>query len=113
MNYACDFDVFREWGRAITHGQFAVDIERKYNVATIYKRAQGQGRIIRIDGLAEFMARSGDCVVVDTLLRPGAVRRNWKATLVSDGFIMLRHPDLTTATQLADRVGTDVQLFAS
>lgn len=113
MNYACDFDVFREWGRAVTLGRFDAQIERRYNVATIYKRAQGQGRIQRIDGLREFMAQAGGTVVVDSLLRPGTPRRNWKATLVSDGFIMLRHPDLATTLKLADQVGTQVQLFAA
>ena len=112
MNYACDFDVFREWGRAITRGQFQARIERRYNVATVYKRAQGQGKIQRIEGLTQFLAEAGDCVLVDTLLRPGAARRNWKATLVSDGFVMLRHADLATTLRLADRVGTDVQLYA-
>ena len=113
MNYACDFDVFREWARAVTLGRFDAQVQRRYNVATIYKRAQGQGQIQRIDGLTQFLAEAGDCVVVDTLLRPGASRRNWKATLVSDGFIMLRHPDLATTLQMADRVGTHVQLFAA
>ena len=112
MNYACDFDVFREWGRAVTLGRFDAVVQRHYNVATIYKRAQGQGRIERLAGLDEFMAQHGNTVVVDTLLRPGMQRRNWKATLVSDGFIMLRHPDLATTLRLADQVGTQVQLFA-
>jgi hypothetical protein len=113
MNYACDFDVFREWGRAVTQGRFDAPIERRYNVATIYKRAHGHGRIQRIEGLQEFMAQAGAAVVVDSLLRPGTPRRNWKATLVSDGFIMLRHADLAMTLQLADQVGTQVQLFAA
>jgi hypothetical protein len=110
MNYACDFDVFREWGRAVTHGCFEARIERRYNVATIYKRAAGQGRIREIRGLDDFLAAHGSHVVWDTLLRPGTPRRNWRATLVSDGFIMLRHPDLATTLELADRVGAQVQL---
>jgi biotin carboxylase len=113
MNYACDFDVYREWARAVCQGRFEARIERKYNVATIYKRAQGQGTIRRIAGLEEFKAQHGSTIVWDTLLRPGAPRRNWKATLVSDGFIMLRHPDLATTCELADRVGANVQLYAS
>ena len=32
-------------------------------------------------------------VCVEKLLRPGTHRRNWKQTLVSDGFIILRHPE--------------------
>jgi hypothetical protein len=113
MNYACDFDVYREWARAVTHGQFGVRIERKYNVATIYKRAQGQGIIRRIAGLEEFKARHGDTIVWDSLLRPGTARRNWKATLVSDGFIMLRHTDLDTTLGLADAVGSGINLYAN
>jgi hypothetical protein len=112
MNYACDIDVYREWARAVTQGRFEARIERKYNVATIYKRAQGQGAIRRIEGLEEFKARHGSTIVWDSLLQPGAPRRNWKATLVSDGFIMLRHPDLATTCELADRVGSQVHLYA-
>ncbi|MGH8310170.1 MAG: ATP-grasp domain-containing protein [Steroidobacteraceae bacterium] len=112
MNYACDFDVFREWGRAVTHGRFDARIERRYNVATIYKRAQGQGRIRAIEGLDEFHARHRAAIVANTLLPVGTPRRNWKATLVSDGFIMLRHPDLAATLELADLVGTRVQLYA-
>jgi ATP-grasp domain len=113
MNFASDFDVYREWARAVTQGRFAAPIERKYNVATIYKRAQGQGTIRRITGLEEFKAQHGGTIVWDSLLRPGALRRNWKATLVSDGFVMLRHADLPTTCALADRIGSEVQLFAS
>ena len=112
MNFACDFDVYREWARAVTQGRFDAQIERKYNVATIYKRALGQGIIQRIAGLDEFAAQYGSTIVWDSLLRPGTRRRNWKATLVSDGFIMLRHPDLKTTCALADLIGTDVQLYA-
>jgi hypothetical protein len=112
MNYACDFDVFREWARAVTHGRFDAVIERRYNVATIYKRAQGQGRIQAIAGLDEFLREHGQNVVWDNLLRPGQSRRDWRATLVSDGFIMLRHPDLATTLALADQVGAGVQLHA-
>jgi hypothetical protein len=112
MNYACDFDVYREWGRAITHGRFEARIERRYNVATVYKRAQGQGRIRAVHGLDELYARHRSEIVANTLLPVGTMRRNWKATLVSDGFIMLRHPDLAATLELADWVGTHVQLYA-
>jgi hypothetical protein len=112
MNYACDLDLFREWGRAVTHGTFEPRVERRYNVANIYKRAQGAGRIRAIEGLDELMRRHGDSVVSNTLLPIGAPRRDWKATLVSDGFIILRHPDLATTLALADEVGTRVHLHA-
>jgi biotin carboxylase len=112
MKFACDFDVFRAWGQAVTTGQLDMPIERRYNVATIYKRAQGMGRITRIDGAAALQQRFGEHVVWNTLLQPGARRRDWLQTLVSDGFIMLRHPDLAETLRMADAVGSELHLFA-
>ena len=76
------------------------------------KRAKGRGRITRITGLTEFMRRYGEHVVEMKLLPIGAQRRNWKHTLVSDGFIMLRHPDWATACELANIVATQVTMYA-
>ncbi len=112
MNFACDFDVFREWANAVIHGRFDTRIERRYNVATIYKRAQGIGRIRAIEGLDDLQRRYGTHVVWNTLLPIGAPRRNWRQTLVSDGFIMLRHPELTATLAMADEVGVGLRMFA-
>ncbi|MEO1202289.1 MAG: ATP-grasp domain-containing protein [Pseudomonadota bacterium] len=112
MKYACDFDVFRAWGSAITQGRLDASPERLYNVATIYKRAQGVGRITRIEGTESLQQRMGEHVVWNTLLQPGTPRRDWMKTLVSDGFIMLRHPDLDETLRMADAVGTDLTMYA-
>jgi biotin carboxylase len=112
MNYTCDIDLFREWARAVCWGTFEAPTARKYNAAIIFKRAKGQGRITRVTGLAEFMRAHGEHVVEQRLLPVGAHRRNWKQTLVSDGYILLRHPDWATACELADQVATEVTLYA-
>ena len=112
MKFACDFDVFRAWGSAVTHGTLDATIERRYNVATIYKRAQGVGRITRIEGTEELQRRFGEHVVWNTLLPPGSPRRDWLQTLVSDGFVMLRHPDLDETLAMADAVGSELRLYA-
>ncbi len=112
MNYACDFDVFREWGRAVTARRFDAHIERRYNVATIFKRAQGQGTIRAIEGLEDIYRRYGPTIAWNNLLPVGAPRRNWKQTLVSDGFLLVRHPDLATTLAIADEIGERVQLYA-
>ncbi len=112
MKYACDFDVFRAWGSAVTTGVLDAEIERRYNVATIYKRAHGIGRISRIEGTDALQQRFGQHVVWNTLLPPGSPRRDWLQTLVSDGFIMLRHPDLDETLAMADAVGSELHLYA-
>lgn len=113
MNFACDIDVYKEWANAICHARFQAKVERKYNVATIYKRAQGQGTISGYEGYNEIMAKYGDHIVWDSLLPVGSRRRNWRATLVSDGFLMLRHPDLQTTLDMADEIAAKLHMFAN
>jgi hypothetical protein len=112
MNYACDIDTFTGWAEAICHGRLGQRVERRYNSAVIFKRAQGEGRIRRIEGLERLVARYRPHIVCIDLLSPGAPRRNWRQTLISDGYVILRHPDLQATLEMADRVGTDLRLFA-
>jgi hypothetical protein len=113
MNYACDIDVFRGWADAVAFGRFREPVARRYNVANVYKRAQGSGTIRRIVGLDAFCARHAEAVVWQNLLPVGAPRRNWKQTLVSDGFVVVRHPELAVTLAMADELGTDVRLYAA
>ena len=112
MKFVCDFDVFREWANAVTRGRVSDGITPRYNVANIYKRARGVGRISAVEGADTLQRAFGEHVVWNTLLPVGAQRRDWRKTLVSDGFIMLRHPDLATTLAMADRVGSELHLYA-
>lgn len=112
MNYTCDVDLFVEWARAVCHGTFEGNTERRYNVAIIFKRAQGQGHIRGITGLAAYRQRFGQHIVAEALLPIGAHRRNWKHTLVSDGFLIVRHPDWDETESMAFAAATDIQMYA-
>jgi biotin carboxylase len=113
MNYTSDIDLFREWARVATHGRFEASTERKYNVGVIFKRAQGHGCITGIVGLRDYLARYGAGVVEDTLLRPGTPRRDWRNTLLSDGYLIVRHPDWAQALEMAQAAATEIKLYAS
>ena len=113
MNFASDIDLFAGWAEAELHGTFSPVVERKYNCACITKRAHGQGRIQRIEGLDRIKSRLGDALCAIDLLPVGTPRRDWKSTLLSDGYVTLRHPDWDTCKALADFVGTDLHLYAS
>lgn len=112
LNYASDTDLFAGWAEAVVKNQFTQKIERRYNAAIIYKRAQGSGRIHRIEGLEHLLKKYGEHIVLIDLLTPGSPRRNWKQTLLSDGYLIIRHPDYARALEIADAVGTDLQLYA-
>ena len=112
MNYAGDTDLFAGWAEAVVKGQFTRQVERRYNAVIIYKRAQGRGRIYRMEGLEHLLAKYGEHIVLIDLLPLGSPRRDWKQTLLSDGYLIVRHPVLARALEIADAVGTDLQLYA-
>jgi hypothetical protein len=112
MNYACDIDGFRGWAEAVCLDRFTQPVRRLYNADIIFKRAQGEGHIRRIEGLESLLTRFRPWIVAIDLLPLGAPRRNWKQTLLSDGWLIVRHPDLETTMRMADAVGTDLQMYA-
>ncbi len=112
MNFANDIDLFEGWAEAVCRGRLSQPLERRYNAASIFKRAQGQGHIQRIEGLARLMAEYGEHIVCVDLLPLGAPRRDWLQTLISDGMVIVRHPDLDATLEIADHVATDLQLYA-
>jgi hypothetical protein len=112
MNYTSDIELFREWARVACHQRFAADVPRRYNAGIVFKRALGKGRITRIEGLGDWLREAGPWVVEEQLLRPGTHRRDWKQTLLSDGHVLVRHPDWAEAHRLAFAAATGIKLFA-
>jgi hypothetical protein len=112
MNYACDGDTFVGWAEAVCLGRVSTPLERRYNAAVVFKRARGTGRIRAIHGLDRLVARYRPHVMAIELLPVGAQRRDWKRTLLSDGWVVVRHPDLAATCEMADRFGTDLVLEA-
>jgi biotin carboxylase len=113
MNYACDLDLFRGWAEAVCHGTFSQPIERQYNSGQAILRAYGQGRIVGIEGLDHILATMGEHIVNIDLVGIGQPRRDWRATVLSDGVVVVRHPDLRTTLELIERVADEVRLYAA
>jgi len=112
MNFASDIDLFTGYAEAEVTGRFTQPVERRYNAVNVFKRAEGKGRIQRIEGLDRIKQLFGPYIAHIDLLPVGAPRRDWVQTLVSDGYIVLRHPELSTLMQMADTVATDLRLYA-
>jgi biotin carboxylase len=112
MNYATDGDLFVAWAEAVVHGRLSAPLEHRYNAASLFKRAQGAGVIQRVDGLERLLADYGDAVVAVDLLPVGAPRRDWRATLISDGMVIVRDPELARVVEMTDRFATELQLHA-
>ncbi len=112
MNYTGDIDLFREWARAACWRRFEAPTARKYNTGIVFKRALGRGRITRIEGLGAWLRDAGRWCVEERLLRPGTHRRDWKQTLLSDGHVMVRHPDWDEAHRLSFAAATGIKMYA-
>ena len=111
MNYATDGDLFRTWALATVTGT-APPLTHRYNAASMFKRASGTGRITRVEGLERLLADLGQHVCVLDLLPVGAPRRDWRATLLSDGMIIYRHTDLDEVLRIGDRFARELQMYA-
>jgi biotin carboxylase len=113
MNYATDADLFTAWAEAVTRGRISSPVTRHYNAASIFKRASGAGRIVDVVGLDALLAEYGEHVMTIELLPIGAPRRDWRATLIADGMVIIRHPDLPAALEMAQRFAADLRLYAA
>jgi hypothetical protein len=51
-------------------------------------------------------------VVEERLSRPGTQRRNWKQTLLSDGHLVVRHPNWDEAHRLSFAAANRIRIFA-
>ncbi len=112
MNYSTDGDLYVAWAEAVLHGQLRTQLHQRYNAGTVFKRAQGTGRITRIEGLDALRAAYGDDIVLVDLLPIGAPRRDWRATLVSDGWIVVRHHELQRVIEMTERFASDFHMYA-
>jgi len=112
MNYATDADLFHAWAEAVTQGRISRPIERRYNAAVIFKRAEGAGRITRYEGLDHLLAEYGEHVAALDLLPVGAPRRDWRASIVSDGMVIVRHRELAKTIEMTERFAAELRLYA-
>ena len=113
MNYATDSDLFFAWAEAVTRGRISQPVQRRYNAALIFKRAEGTGRITRYEGLDRLLAEYGDHVAALDLLPIGAPRRDWRAVIISDGVVIVRHPELSKTIEMTERFAAGLHLYAS
>jgi hypothetical protein len=88
-------------------------LERHWNVGSIFKRAIGEGRITHVEGLDRLLAEFGDAVRMVDLLPVGAPRRDWRASVIGDGMIVVRHPEFQRVVEMTDRFADEVKMYAS
>ena len=112
MNYSCDVDLFSGWAEAVCYGRLSQDTTKKYNTVVVFKRAQGEGRIQRIEGLEHLLDNYGEFIPAIELTPLGAPKRDYRKVIVGDGWIVARHPDLEAAMHIGNSICNDLRLYA-
>ena len=112
MNYSCDIDLFRGWAEAVCHGRLSQETSKKFNAAVVFKRAEGDGIVRRYEGLDSILTEYGEHIPVIDLTPIGAPRRDWKKSVVGDGWLVARHPDLEMTAHIADKLATEFRIVA-
>ena len=100
MCHANEVDLYREWARAVCWHSFAATPQRRYHVGALFKRAEGEGRIVRVDGLDELRARLGPALLEAEALPIGQPRHDWRVSRRSDGHVLVRDPDHETCMEM-------------
>jgi hypothetical protein len=113
MNHASGIDLFAGWAEAVARGSFSQTIDRRYNAAAIFKRAHGEGRIRSYEGLEHLMARYGEHVAHMELVPVGQPRRDWRQVATGDGWMIVRHPDLTTTLEIQEAFAAELRIHAA
>jgi formate-dependent phosphoribosylglycinamide formyltransferase (GAR transformylase) len=112
MNYSSDVDLFKGWAEAVCHGRLSQSTRKLYNAAIVFKRAQGEGRVQRYEGLERVLALYGEHIAAIDLTPIGEPKRDWRQVSVGDGWIVARHPELETTIEIADRLASDFRVIA-
>ncbi|HEX5993865.1 MAG TPA: hypothetical protein VFY84_01850 [Jiangellales bacterium] len=112
INFNTDGDVYVGWAEAAVHGRMR-ELNHRYNVGSICKRAHGAGRIASVQGLDALLAEFGPDVVLVDLLPVGAPRRDWRVTTIGDGIVFVRHHDLQRVIEMTERFASDLHLYAA
>lgn len=112
MNYATDGDLFRGWAEAVCHGRLTQNTEKRFNVGVVFKRAEGVGRIQRVEGMQGLLARYGEHIAHIDLVPIGQPRRDYRKVVEGDGWMVVRHPDLDTTIEMAHAGATELRMFA-
>ncbi len=112
MNYASDIDLYTGWAEAVCHGRLSRTVHRRYNSGMVAKRALGRGHIRQIDGLDRLIAEIGPHIAGMHIPAIGSRVGDWRRAAPADGWVIVRHPDLETTYELADRVLRELQFYA-
>ena len=112
-NAANDFDLYREWANAMTHGKPYRQPSRRYAAGMIALRPSCDGHITGYSGLETIQQQYGDCIVASHLPPPGSATQPVEGGYMANAWMRVRHPDYDALRQILSTIGETVKVHAA
>ena len=110
---ANEFDLFKEWANALTHGKPLQPPSRRYAAGMIALRPSQDGRISGYEGVDEFHRRFGEWLIDERLPPPGHPTQPIEGGYMANAWIRMKHPDYDELHRILDWVGEHVKVRAA
>ena len=112
-NAANDFDLYREWANAVTHGTPYRSPSRQYAAGMIALRPSCDGRITGYSGLEAIQQHYGDCIVASHLPPAGSATQPVEGGYMANAWMRVRHPDYDALRKIMNTIGETVKVHAA
>jgi len=106
ISWAHDFDLFEAWADVVVHARFTPR-PRPFAAGAAYLRGQGRGRVTRVRGVDDVLARLGPIVVEKRIPKPG---QSPSGTYEGEGFIIVRHPDTHVVRNALELIVSNIRV---
>jgi len=112
-NAANEFDLYAEWGSALTHGRAQRTPSRRYSAGMIALRPACDGRITGYSGLDAIQKTFGDCIVAAHLPDVGSPTQPVEGGYMANAWMRVRHPDYDALRHIMNTIGETVKVHAA
>jgi hypothetical protein len=110
FGFAHDVDPYRLWARVAVDDAFDGPLDRKYAVGTIFLRNSGSGSVEIVDGIETTTNELDDVIVESRWPRIGGPK---SPTYTGDGFVTVRHPDVSVVENALDFIDQTIRITYS
>jgi len=109
---ANEFDLYREWGHAVSHGRPSQRASRRYSAGMIAVRPDRDGRIVGYEGFETVRARVGEHLIDWHLPREGTPTQPVEAGYMANAWLRVKHPDYDGCREVLDFIGKTLKVRA-
>ena len=109
---ANEFDLYREWALAVTHGRTETRPSRRYACGMIALRPDRDGRISHYEGAEEIFRRYAGWIVAHHFPPPGTPTQPVEAGYMANAWMRIRHPDYDELRRIFNEVGENIKVRA-